>query len=58
MFYWADRSEDLKTFLISLNEKITSINGVRFDTQASFAQIRAFNMLWVSRWGARCAHLQ
>jgi cyclohexyl-isocyanide hydratase len=48
MFYWAGRSKNLKTLLISEDGKaVTSINGVRFEAQASFAQTPTLDILWV-----------
>ncbi len=49
MFYWAGQEgADLQTVLISADGKpVTSINGVRFDAQASFAQAPKLDVLWV-----------
>jgi transcriptional regulator GlxA family with amidase domain len=54
MFYWAGQSdrrkpmEDLVTVLLSEDGKpVTSINGVRFDAQASFAEVPTLDVLWV-----------
>jgi hypothetical protein len=54
MFYWANQSdrkkpnEELTTVLVSEDGKpVTSINGVRFEAQASFADVPALDILWV-----------
>jgi transcriptional regulator GlxA family with amidase domain len=48
MFYWAGQDNDLKPTLISQDRgAVTSINGVRFEAQASFAQTPALDILWV-----------
>jgi len=55
MFYWTGAPEerggqgkDLKTVLVSADGRaVTSINGVRFEAQASFAQTPALDVLWV-----------
>jgi transcriptional regulator GlxA family with amidase domain len=49
MFYWAgDDGNDLQTVLVSSDGKpVTSINGVRFEAQASFAETPALDILWV-----------
>jgi transcriptional regulator GlxA family with amidase domain len=48
MFYWAGQDNDLKSTLISRDGgAVTSINGVRFEAQASFAQTPALDILWV-----------
>jgi transcriptional regulator GlxA family with amidase domain len=48
MFYWAGRDNDLQTVLVSSDGgAVTSINGVRFEGQASFAQTPALDILWV-----------
>jgi transcriptional regulator GlxA family with amidase domain len=48
MFYWAGRDQKLETVLVSQDgEPVTSINGVRFDAQASFAQTPALDIVWV-----------
>jgi transcriptional regulator GlxA family with amidase domain len=48
MFYWAGRSNDLKTVLVSADgDGVTSINGVSFKAHASFAQTPALDVLWV-----------
>jgi cyclohexyl-isocyanide hydratase len=49
MFYWAgDDGNDLRTVLVSSDgHPVTSINGVRFEAQASFAQTPALDILWV-----------
>jgi transcriptional regulator GlxA family with amidase domain len=47
-FYWAGRSHDLETVLVSSNGRgVTSINGVRFEPQSSFAKTQALDILWV-----------
>lgn len=48
MFYWAGQENDLQTVLVSEDGcAVTSINKVRFDAQASFAQTPALDILWV-----------
>jgi transcriptional regulator GlxA family with amidase domain len=48
MFYWAGQNSNLKSTLISQDGgAVTSINGVRFEAQASFAQTPALDILWV-----------
>jgi transcriptional regulator GlxA family with amidase domain len=48
MFYWAGRSNALETVLVSSDGGcVTSMNGVRFEAQASFAQMPALDVLWV-----------
>jgi putative intracellular protease/amidase len=48
MFYWAGRSNDLETLLVSADGKgVTSLNNVRFEPHASFAQTPALDILWV-----------
>lgn len=48
MFYWAGQDNDLQTTLVSEDgNAVTSINKVRFDAQASFAQTPALDILWV-----------
>lgn len=48
MFYWAGRSNPLETVLISSDGRgVTSINGVRFEAQASFAEVPTLDILWV-----------
>ena len=48
MFYWAGQDNPLETVLVSSDGKpVTSINGVRFEAQASFAQTPALDILWV-----------
>lgn len=49
MFYWAGQDNgDLESTLISEDgHAVTSINGVRFEAQASFAQVSALDVLWV-----------
>jgi transcriptional regulator GlxA family with amidase domain len=48
MFYWAGQENDLKTVLVSLDGKsVTSINGVKFEAHASFAQTPTLDVLWV-----------
>jgi transcriptional regulator GlxA family with amidase domain len=48
MFYWAGRSNVLKTVLVSADgDGVTSINGVSFKAHASFAQTPALDVLWV-----------
>jgi cyclohexyl-isocyanide hydratase len=48
MFYWASQSNDLEAVLVSLDGgRVTSINGVRFEAHASFAQTPELDVLWV-----------
>jgi transcriptional regulator GlxA family with amidase domain len=48
MFFWAGRGGRLQTVLVSEDGKpVTSLNGVRFEAQASFAQVPALDILWV-----------
>jgi transcriptional regulator GlxA family with amidase domain len=48
MFYWAGLDKDLTTVLVSEDGRsVTSINGVRFEAQASFAQTPTLDILWV-----------
>jgi cyclohexyl-isocyanide hydratase len=48
MFYWASRDNPLETVLVSSDGGgVTSINGVYFKAQASFAQTPALDILWV-----------
>jgi cyclohexyl-isocyanide hydratase len=49
MFYWASKIKtDFEAVLISEDGKaVTSINGVRFDVQASFAEMPALDIVWV-----------
>jgi transcriptional regulator GlxA family with amidase domain len=48
MFYWAGRDNPLETVLVSADGGgVTSINGVYFKAQASFAQTPALDILWV-----------
>ncbi len=48
MFYWAGQGNDLQTVLVSSDgHPVTSINKVRFEAQASFAQTPTLDILWV-----------
>jgi transcriptional regulator GlxA family with amidase domain len=48
MFYWAGQDNDLNTVLVSGDGgSVTSINSVRFQAQASFAQTPVLDILWV-----------
>jgi cyclohexyl-isocyanide hydratase len=48
MFYWASRGNPLETVLVSADGGgVTSLNGVYFKAQASFAQTPALDILWV-----------
>jgi len=48
MFYWAGRSNDLEALLVSQDGRgVTSLNGVRFEPHASFAQTPTLDILWV-----------
>lgn len=52
MFYWAGQDYPLETVLISPDGcAVTSLNGVRFEAQASFAQVPALDVLWVPGGG-------
>jgi transcriptional regulator GlxA family with amidase domain len=52
MFYWAGRDNNLQTVLVSADGgAVTSLNGVRFKAQASFAQTPALDILWVPGGG-------
>jgi transcriptional regulator GlxA family with amidase domain len=47
MFYWASQKTPLETVLVSKDgHGVTSINGVRFEAQANFAEVPAFDILW------------
>jgi cyclohexyl-isocyanide hydratase len=48
MFCWIDASKGLKTVIVSEHGgPVTSLNGVRFEAHASFAQTPALDVLWV-----------
>ena len=48
MFYWAGREKALEAVLISSDgHSVTSINAVRFEPQASFAETPTLDILWV-----------
>ena len=48
MFYWAGQDNDLKCVLVSADGRhVTSLNGVRFEAQCSFAQEPRLDILWV-----------
>jgi hypothetical protein len=48
MFSWVDKKKGLETVLLSIDGKpVTSLNGVRFDAQASFAATPRLDILWV-----------
>src|SRR5258708_38307583 len=48
MFNWVDVSKGLKTVIISADGcPVTTLNGVRFEAQASFADTPALDGLWV-----------
>jgi transcriptional regulator GlxA family with amidase domain len=48
MFHWAGRSNELETVLVSSDGGgVTSMNGVRFEPHASFAQTPLLDVLWV-----------
>lgn len=48
MFYWAGQRKPLEAVLISADgHSVTSINGVRFAVQASFAETPTLDILWV-----------
>jgi cyclohexyl-isocyanide hydratase len=48
MFYWEGQSNPLETVLVSSDGRgVTSINGVSFEAQSSFAQTPALDILWV-----------
>lgn len=48
MFYWASTTQDLRPVLVSEDGgAVTSMNGVRFEPQTSFAATPALDILWV-----------
>ena len=48
MFSWVDKKKGLETVLLSVDGKpVTSLNGVRFDAQASFEATPKLDILWV-----------
>jgi cyclohexyl-isocyanide hydratase len=48
MFNWVDASKELKTVIISADGcPVTTLNGVRFEAQASFADAPTLDVLWV-----------
>ena len=48
MFSWVDKKKGLETVLLSIDGRpVTSLNGVRFDAQASFAATPTLDILWV-----------
>ncbi|MEO7325085.1 MAG: DJ-1/PfpI family protein [Dokdonella sp.] len=48
MFYWAGKDHALESVLISEDGRgVTSMNGVHFETQHSFAQTPKLDVLWV-----------
>ena len=48
MFFWAGKKKDLTTVLVSEDgSPVTSINGVRFEAQASFKKTPTLDILWV-----------
>lgn len=48
MFNWVDASKGLKTVIISADGcPVTTLNGVRFEAQASFADAPTLDVLWV-----------
>jgi len=48
MFYWAGKSNDLETVLVSSDgNAVTSVNGVSFKPNTSFAKTPALDVLWV-----------
>ena len=48
MFYWAGRQKPLEAILVSSDGRsVTSVNGVRFEAQASFAEASVLDILWV-----------
>ena len=48
MFYWASQHDRLDTVLVSSDGgAVTSINGVRFEAHASFAETPTLDILWV-----------
>ena len=57
MFYWAGRRKPLDAVLVSADGRaVTSINRVRFEAQASFAEASTLDILWVP--GGSIAALQ
>lgn len=48
MFHWAGQENPLETVLVSSDGgAVTSMNGVRFEAQASFAETPTLDILWV-----------
>ena len=48
MFSWVDKKKGLETVLLSVDGKpVTSLNGVRFDAQASLEATPELDILWV-----------
>ncbi len=48
MFSWVDKKKGLETVLLSIDgAPVTSLNGVRFDAQASFKATPKLDILWV-----------
>ena len=48
MFYWAGQDNDLQPCLVSLDGcAVTSLNGVRFEPSACFAETPTLDILWV-----------
>lgn len=48
MFGWVDRAHGLETVILSADgSPVTTINGLRFEAQASFAAVPALDVLWV-----------
>lgn len=48
MFFWAGRGRNFETVLVSEDGgPVTSINGVRFEAQARFAEVPELDILWV-----------
>jgi len=48
MFYWAGKDQPLETLILSEDGgPVTAMNGIRFEVQASFADVPALDVLWV-----------
>ncbi|KQZ30037.1 DJ-1/PfpI family protein [Caulobacter sp. Root1472] len=48
MFYWAGKDQPLETLILSEDGgPVTAMNGIRFEVQASFADVSALDVLWV-----------
>jgi cyclohexyl-isocyanide hydratase len=48
MFYWAGKDQPLETLILSEDGgPVTAMNGIRFEVQASFADVPALDVVWV-----------